>query len=84
VSHELVSRATCGGCVFYRPLNEGLLRLNVYACHYCSDMGELRGCPISKCTRKRAPNKARDDKLRVSKFNPNVNHKRQKATKDSV
>ena len=84
MSHELVSRATCGGCAHYRLLSEGLLRLKVYACHYCFDMGEPRGCPIKGCVRKRAPDKARDDKLRVSKFNPDMRHKRQKATKDSV
>lgn len=81
MNRELVSRATCGGCAHYRLLNEGLLRLKVYACHYCYDMGEPRGSPINGCIRKRAPHKARDQKLRVSKFNPKICRKRQKATK---
>jgi hypothetical protein len=81
VNHELVSRATCGGCVYYRPLNEDLLRLKVYACHYCSDMGALRGCPISACTRKRALDAEARKKLRLRKFNPDMRRKRQKASK---
>lgn len=42
-------RKSCKGCYFYRKFDGNR---NEYACHYCLDVGKLRGVPAEECDKK--------------------------------
>ena len=46
---------SCKGCIYYR-----YLALNSFACHYCIDTGELKGCRADNCDKKKMGRKRRE------------------------
>lgn len=60
MKENLVSDRTCKGCRYYRKFygRQGGWGLGgLYACHYCVDTGNLRGCTVEACDKKRGRRK---------------------------